>query len=176
MARAAKLDLRAFQQELATRLAAKTAAQVEQSRLGLACAGEQWLIRLADAGEVIAVPPMARVPLTKPWYLGIANIRGNLYGVIDFAGFLGRPLEPVTPGTNLARLVLFGPRVGELHAGLVVHRVLGLRNLAELARSDGPSGAPDWYGARWAEANGDIWQEIDLARLAQDPAFLQVGV
>jgi len=30
MARAAKLDLRAFQQALATRLAAKTAAQVEQ--------------------------------------------------------------------------------------------------------------------------------------------------
>ena len=176
MARAAKLDLRAFQQELATRLAAKTAAQVEQSRLGLACAGEQWLIRLADAGEVIAVPPMASVPLTRPWYLGVANIRGNLYGVIDFAGFLGRPPEPAAPGTSLSRLVLFGPRVGELHAGLIVHRVLGLRNLAELERNDAPSGAPDWYGARWTEANGDVWQEIDLARLAQDPTFLQVGL
>jgi len=33
MARAGKLNLRAFQQELATRLAAKTTAQVEQSRL-----------------------------------------------------------------------------------------------------------------------------------------------
>jgi twitching motility protein PilI len=176
MARAAKLDLRAFQQELATRLAAKTAAQVEQSRLGLACAGEQWLIRLADAGEVIAVPPMAPVPLTKPWYLGIANIRGNLYGVIDFAGFLGRPLEPAMPGTSLTRMVLFGPRVGELHAGLIVHRVLGLRNLAELERNEPPAGAPAWYGARWADANGDLWQEIDLARLAQDPAFLQVGL
>ena len=60
MARAAKLDLRAFQQELATRLATKTAAQVESSRLGLACGGERWLIRLADAGEVIAVPPIVR--------------------------------------------------------------------------------------------------------------------
>ena len=67
MARTAKLDLRAFQQELATRLAAKTAAQVEQSRLGIACAGTQWLIRLSDAGEVIAVPTMASVPLTKPF-------------------------------------------------------------------------------------------------------------
>jgi len=176
MARAAKLNLRAFQQELATRLAAKTAAQVEQSRLGLACAGEQWLIRLADAGEVIAIPQTATVPLTKPWYLGIANIRGNLYGVIDFAGFLGQPLEPVTPGTSQSRLVLFGPRVGELRAGLIVHRVLGLRNLADLARNDTPPGAPDWYGSRWAESNGDVWQEIDLARLAQDAAFLQVGL
>lgn len=176
MARAAKLDLRAFQQQLATRLAAKTAAQVEQSRLGLACADEKWLIRLADAGEVIAVPSVATVPRTKPWYLGIANIRGILYGVIDFAGFLGRPLEPVTPGTSQTRLVLFGPRVGELHAGLVVHRVLGLRNLADLAPKDKVPGGPDWYAARWADANGDVWQEIDLARLAQDPAFLQVGL
>ncbi|HTS21670.1 MAG TPA: chemotaxis protein CheW [Casimicrobiaceae bacterium] len=176
MARAAKLDLRAFQQELATRLAAKTAAQMEQSRLGLACAGEQWLIRLADAGEVIALPQTASVPLTKPWYLGVANIRGNLYGVIDFAGFLGHPLEPVSGGTSQTRLVLFGPRVGELRAGLVVHRVLGLRNLAELAQGDAPAGAPAWYGSRWREASGTVWQEIDFARLAQDPAFLQVGL
>jgi|SRR5215472_3866702 len=176
MARAAKLDLRAFQQELATRLAAKTAAQVEQSRLGLACAGEQWLIRLADAGEVIAVPQMATVPHTKPWYLGIANIRGNLYGVIDFAGFLGHPLEPTSTGSAQSRLVLFGPRVGELRAGLLVHRVLGLRNLAELSRGDPAGDAPDWYGARWIESSGGTWQEIDLARLAQDPAFLQVGL
>ncbi len=176
MARAAKLNLRAFQQELATRLAAKTTAQVEQSRLGLSCGGSQWLIRLADAGEVIAVPTVATVPLTKSWYLGIANIRGNLYSVIDFGVFLGHEVEVPTPGTMQARLVLFGPRVGELRAGLVVHKVLGLRNLAELARGDAASDAPAWYGARWIDRDGGTWQEIDLALLAQDPGFLQVGV
>lgn len=176
MARAAKLDLRAFQQELATRLAAKTSAQVEQSRLGLACAGAQWLIRLADAGEVIAIPSVASVPMTRPWYLGIANIRGNLYGCIDFAGFLGHEAEPAVSGASASRLVLFGPRVGELRAGLVVHRVLGLRNLADLRQADAPAGAPAWYGSCWTDAEGGIWQEIDLALLAQDPAFLQVGL
>jgi twitching motility protein PilI len=176
MARAAKLDLRAFQQQLASRLAAKTTAQVEQSRLGLACAGAQWLIRLADAGEVIAVPSVATVPLTKPWFLGVSNIRGNLYSVIDFGGFLGHAVEPPAPGTNQVRLVLFGPRVGELRAGLVVQRVLGLRNLAELAESEKPEGLPQWYGAQWIDKDGGVWQEIDLARLAQDPGFLQAGL
>jgi len=176
MARAGKLNLRAFQQELATRLAAKTTAQVEQSRLGLACAGSQWLIRLADAGEVIAVPTVATVPLTRSWYLGIANIRGNLYSIIDFGGFLGHEVEPPAPGASAARLVLFGPRVGELRAGLVVERVLGLRNLVELVRGDSTSHAPAWYGARWTDREGGMWQEIDLALLAQDPGFLQVGV
>jgi twitching motility protein PilI len=176
MARTAKLDLRAFQQELATRLAAKTAAQVEQSRLGVGCSGEQWLIRLADAGEVIAIPQLATVPRTKPWYLGVANIRGNLYGVIDFAGFLGRPVDVTGPGAGQSRLVLFGPRVGELRAGIIVQRVLGLRNLAELVQGDSHAGAPAWYGSRWADRDGQNWQEIDLARLAQDPGFLQVGL
>ena len=64
MSRAARLDLRSFQQELASRLASKTAAQVESSRLGVACGERRWLIRLADAGEVVAVPPIVSVPLT----------------------------------------------------------------------------------------------------------------
>jgi twitching motility protein PilI len=172
MARAGKLDLRSFQQELATRLTSKTAAQVESSRLGLSCGGEQWLIRLSDAGEVVAMPPIATVPMTKTWFLGVANIRGNLYTVIDFAGFMGRGATPI--GTT-GRLVLFGPRTGELRAGIVVARVLGLRNLAELAPASSPQDAPAWYAQRWMDAEGGAWQEIDLAKLARDGQFLQVG-
>src|SRR5438552_11671344 len=110
MARAGKIDLRVFQQELAARLAGKTAAQVESSRLGIACAGQQWLIRLADAGEVIPVPQLVSVPLTKPWFLGVANVRGNLYSIVDFAGFLGH-VPTSLPAGGPGRLVLFGPRV-----------------------------------------------------------------
>jgi twitching motility protein PilI len=174
MARTAKLDLRTFQQELASRLATKTAAQVESSRLGLSCAGAQWLVRLADAGEVIAVPAIAPVPLTKPWFLGIANIRGNLYSVIDFGGFLGDGAGPAAAAQS--RLLLFGPRTGDLRAGIVVQRVLGLRNLAELAPASPATGVPEWYAQRWMDAEGTTWQEIDLARLAQDPGFLRVGI
>ena len=174
MARAAKIDLRRFQQELATRLAAKTAAQVESSRLGLDCGGEQWLVRLADAGEVIAVPGVTPVPHTRRWYLGVAHVRGNLYGVRDGAGCLGR--TPEHDSGAQARLVLFGQRAGSLNAGIVVRRVLGLRNLAELAPAAPPSDAPAWYAQRWMDADGRGWQEVDLARLARDPLFLQVGV
>jgi twitching motility protein PilI len=176
MARAARVDLRSFQQELANRLASKTAAQVESSRLGLACGGQRWLVRLVDAAEVVAVPPIAAVPLTQPWFRGLANIRGNLYTVVDFAGFLGR--EAVVPhGTGgQSRLLLFGPRAGDLRAGILVQSVLGLRNVAELAPTSPVADAPAWYGQRWMDAEGLAWQEIDLARLAEDPAFLRVGL
>ena len=172
MARAAKLDLRSFQQELATRLASKTAAQVESSRLGLACGGDRWLVRLADAGEVVALPPVTPVPHTRRWHMGVANVRGNLYSVVDFARFLGRESEGV--GAQ-ARLLIFGPRAGDLRAGIVVGRVLGLRNLAELAPSGLAADAPAWFAQRWMDADGRSWQEIDLSRLARDDAFLQIG-
>ncbi len=172
MARAAKLDLRTFQQELASRLASKTTAQVQSSRLGLSSGGDRWLIRLGDAGEVVTVPEIVPVPLTRPWYLGIANIRGNLYSVIDFARFLGRDAQP----GGQTRLVLFGDRAAGMNAGIVVHRVLGLRNLTELAPAAPPQDAPAWYAQRWMDGEGDAWQEIDLGALARDPAFLQVGI
>ena len=173
MARAAKLDLRTFQQELSARLLMKTTAQVESSRLGLSCGGDRWLIRLTDAGEVVSLPEIVPVPLTRPWYLGVSNIRGNLFSVIDFGKFLARESPPAG---GQPRLVLFGPRAGELNAGIVVHRVLGLRNIAELAPASPPQDAPAWYAQRWMDGDGNAWQEIDLALLAVDPAFLQVGI
>ena len=176
MVRPARIDLQSFQQELANRLASKTAAQVESSRLGLSCGGERWLIRLSDAAEVVAVPQIAAVPLTQPWFLGLANIRGNLYSVVDFAAFHGR--DSVIPhGTGgQSRLILFGPRAGDLKAGIVVQSVLGLRNLAELTAVPPVSEVPAWYGQRWTDANGSTWQEIELSRLIVDPAFLRVGL
>jgi twitching motility protein PilI len=173
MSRPARIDLRLFQQELATRLASKTTAQVQSSRLGLNCAGERWLIRLADAAEVVAVPPLAAVPLTQPWFLGLANIRGNLYSVVD------RPSGArVVPhgGGGQSRLILFGSRAGDMNVGVVVQGVLGLRNIAELAPAPSVTDAPAWYGQRWTDPDGGTWQEFDLARLAADPVFLRVGL
>ena len=176
MARPARIDLQSFQQELANRLASKTAAQVESSRLGLACGGERFLIRLGDAAEVVAVPPIAAVPLTQPWFLGLANVRGNLFSVVDFAAFVGREAIAAHGTGGQSRLILFGPRAGDLKAGIVVQGVLGLRNLAELTATPPEANAPAWYGQRWVDADGGTWQEIELARLVVDPAFLRVGL
>jgi hypothetical protein len=57
-----------------------------------------------------------------------------------------------------------------------VQHVLGLRNIVELAPAAPPHDAPAWYAQRWMDGDGNAWQEIDLAKLASDPAFLQVGI
>jgi twitching motility protein PilI len=173
MARPNKINLRAFQQELSERLKHKTAGEVDSLRLALECGGASWLVRLGDTGEVVPCPVPVSVPLTKTWFLGVSNIRGSLFGMIDFGAFLtGEP----TPRGLGARLVLLGPRFSEMRAGLVVNRVLGLRNLAELAPAAPPADAPAWFAQRWMDGDGNDWQEIDLAALAREPAFLQAGV
>src|SRR5438128_5238398 len=140
MARPNKINLRAFQQELSERLKHKTAAQVDSLRLALECGGASWLVRLGDTGEVVPMPEPVSVPLTKKWFLGVANIRGSLYGMVDFGAFLTG--EPTPRGVG-SRLVLLGPRFPEMRAGLVVKRVLGLRNLADFSSDEG-------QGRAWA--------------------------
>ena len=123
--------------------------------------------------EILPMPQVTPVPGAQPWLLGVANIRGNLYSVIDFGRFLGRESPP---SAGQARLVLFGARAAEMNVGLVVTRVLGLRNVAELAPAAPPQDVPEWYAQRWMDGDGNAWQEIDLSILARDPAFLQVGL
>ena len=139
---------------------------------GIACGDDRWLIRLADAGEVIAVPPIVPVPITQPWFLGLANIRGKLYSVIDFPAFLAG--TPVTL-TSLARLILLAARGSDQRAGIVVTARARFAQSGAI-RADGRRGRRAGVArARWRDADGNAWQEIDLAQLARDPAFLQVG-
>ena len=156
MARAAKLDLRAFQQELATRLAAKTTQQVEQSRLGLVLrrqavadptGGCRRGHRGPDDGNRAADP--ALVSRASPIFAAICTASSTSPAS---SATRSRRSHPVR---LQARLVLFGPRVGELRAGLVVHRACWvLRNLAELTQGEAAADAPAWYGARWIDKTG----------------------
>ena len=169
---ARRTGLREFQLSVAERIRTASTRAALSSRLGFQVGADNWFVPLHQVNEVIPVPPTVPVPLTHSWFRGVANIRGNLYSVIDFAGYLGRG-NATAASHN--RLVLFGPRTGELNAALVVQRVLGLRNLAELAPAAPAAQAPAWYAQRWIDADGNAWQEIDLAKLAREPAFLQVG-
>jgi twitching motility protein PilI len=124
---AARISLRDYQRELAERL---RSAEVERatSKLGVRAGPENWLVDLAAAGEVIPVPAITPVPLARAWIRGVANIRGNLYCVVDFPAFLGG--APVSI-TDQSRLLLIGERL-RTGAALLIDRSLGLRKAAQL--------------------------------------------
>src|ERR1039457_2496771 len=97
----AKQSLRDYQLELSARLQRAETDGRAASKLGLDADGAAWLVDLTEAGEMIPVPPISVVPLARPWFRGVANIRGNLYSVVDFAAFLGGRATAVTDQARL---------------------------------------------------------------------------
>jgi twitching motility protein PilI len=167
---AARTSLRDYQRELAGRLQSAASGNAA-SKLGVQVGAESWLVDLADAGEVLPVPPITPVPLTRPWFRGVANIRGKLYSVVDFPAFLGG--AAVVAGEQ-SRLLLLGERF-RMGCALLVDRSLGLRGAEQLqARQASGTGAP-WLKAEYGDKEGKQWKELDLAKLVQDPAFLEVA-
>jgi twitching motility protein PilI len=168
---ATRTSLRDYQRELAGRLQSAAASGRASSKLGVQVGAEAWLVDLIDAGEVLPVPPVTPVPLTKPWFRGVANIRGKLYSVVDFPAFLGG--APVVAGEQ-ARLLLLGDRF-RMGCALLVDRSLGLRSAEQLeARPSAGAGAP-WLKAEYSDKDGKQWKELDLSQLVLDPAFLEVA-
>jgi len=167
---AAKLSLRDYQLELSGRLQrAQTDSRVA-SKLGLEVGGAVWLLDLTEAGEMIPVPPISAVPLARPWFRGVANIRGNLYSVTDFAAFLGGEATAIT---DQARLLLISDRF-RAGCALLVGRSLGLRKSGELEPRPGGAGSR-WTRAEYTDAEGKRWRELNVPALVRDPEFLDVS-
>jgi twitching motility protein PilI len=168
---AERLSLKDYQRELATRLREAGAGRMA-SKLGMQIGSETWLVDLGDAGEVIPVPTVTPVPLTRPWFKGVANVRGNLYSVIDFPAFLG--VGAVALGEH-SRLLLLGERF-RTSAALLIDRSLGLRNPEQLKPRAAAADAPAWQRAQFDDAEGKAWKELDVPQLVRHADFLSVSV
>ena len=94
------LNLRQYQEDILAKLEAisGSSSNSANSRLGIHVGGNHVLVDLADISEVLALPDMFAVPLTQPWFMGMANIRGNLYGVSDLGQLIGQ--VPVAKTSN----------------------------------------------------------------------------
>ena len=162
--------LRDFQQALAQRLRLAAESPQRQSRLAVQVGERGYLLNLDDISEVSPVERLTPVPLTRPWFLGVINIRGTLYAVSDFAAWLGLHF---TSDIGARRLILFGRRLGKHRAGLVVTRVVGLRLLDEMKPHEAVL-CRTWEHASWIDRDGVGWIEVNLEQLASDAEFLHV--
>ena len=166
-----KIRLHEFQSYLAARLAG-TSEQTSAGLLGLQAGSDYWLLDLADSGEIVPLSPLTDVPLTKPWFAGIANIRGNLYSVVDLSAFLGKEATPQNGGS---RLLLVGTRHGS-NAALLVTRMVGLRNVEALTAEAPDPQAPTSAQQAYSDSEGRRWRKLRVRDLLADDAFMDIGV
>ncbi|HNC53187.1 MAG TPA: chemotaxis protein CheW [Accumulibacter sp.] len=167
---AKKISLHEFQTYLAARLAG-TSNQSSAGLIGIQAGSDFWLLDLADSGEIVPLPVLTKVPLTKGWFAGIANIRGNLYSVVDLSAFLGRE---ATPQNTSSRLLLIGTRHGS-NAALLVTRMIGLRNIEALTPAAIASDAPPWANEAYTDKDGRHWNRLKVRELLNDRMFMDIA-
>lgn len=169
--------LRELQSRLASRLQAARTEGVQAAWLAVEAAGRNYLFPLSQSGEIFPYAATQAVPYTHDWFLGVANLRGGLYGVVDLASYVsGRaPAQRSDAGRAESRLVALNALL-EVNCALLIDRLAGLRSMdAFTSSSVAPEGSPDYFGSGYTDASGAYWQEINLQALSQQQQFLSIS-
>jgi twitching motility protein PilI len=163
---AKRFNLREFQQNLLDRMQVQAESGNQAATLGFVLGKQNWLVDMADISEVLAVPEMTFVPLTKKWFCGVANVRGNIYSISDLGAYMN--FGPTTRDLQ-SRILLVGQKYN-FNSGLLVSKVLGLRNAKDWQRSE--------QGGRvvYEDSSGQQWIKLEIRQLLQQPDFIHIGV
>jgi twitching motility protein PilI len=164
--------LRDFTAQLAARLEAAPGPLSEPARLAVRIGTAAFLLDMNKAGEIVTAPPVTPVPWTKPWYLGLANVRGRLIGVIDLMQLAGA--APIAPEDAL-QLVVLNEEL-KVNVGLLITRAFGLRNIKDLEALGalGDRNRP-WEARAFRDSDGSRLVEIDLQGLTTFEEFASIG-
>ena len=167
------VKLREFSTQLAQRLKEAPDLPTEPTRLAVRVGSENFLVEMGVAGEIVPIADIVPVPWTKPWYRGLANVRGRLIGVVDLLQLTGR--DPLPP-EQAQQILVFGEGLS-VNAGILITRAFGIRNLKDLtALPAAGESAANWEQVRYRGADGVAFTELDLRELARSPAFAAIGV
>jgi twitching motility protein PilI len=173
-----KEALRELQQRLAERLRLVRERAPTRNWLAVESGGHGFLLPLEQAGEIFSMVALQPVPHSQPWFLGVGNLRGQLHGVVDLAGFIGLPRRAPTVmdsgSKDAGRLVAFNASL-QLNVALMIDRLLGLRRPEDLVETQASGPRPHFIGAEYTDAKSRPWVELNLTALASDEAFLKVA-
>ncbi|HMS27634.1 MAG TPA: chemotaxis protein CheW [Burkholderiaceae bacterium] len=172
-------SLRDLQSRLAEKLeAAKSGAGgTAASWLAVDANGSKFLFPLSQSGEIYPLTPTHQVAHTKDWFIGVANLRGALFGIADFDGFLKNTKPVPRPVQKLSdvRFVTLSAAI-EMNCALQVDKLDGLRGMSSFKKSEPPTAtSPAYFGHVYTDLNDAKWQEINLQILAQQDEFLNIN-
>ena len=164
------LDVRCRQHAL--NLPSPIETKEEWLGVGFRMGEKLFVASLVEVAEILYYPSLSKVPGTKPWVCGIANVRGNLLPVLDLRGFLGTPshLE------RQSRVLVVNHE--NVYSGLVVDQVLGLKHFLQEShqkRIADLDGAYKPYMQGTFENKEGEWNVFSMHKLAESPQFLHVA-
>jgi twitching motility protein PilI len=170
--------LRDLQTRLAARLQQARAEGVAPGWLAVEVASRRYLLPLAQSGEIFPLSTVQTVPYTQQWFLGVANLRGGLFGIVDLASFIsGASTQRQLDGSvrEQARLIALNSAM-EINCAVLIDRLGGLRGIGDfVAREAMPADSPTFMSAQYQDKSGQLWIELDLQLLANSTEFLGIA-
>ena len=123
-------QLREYQTNILARLenAKKAGADSAAGYLGVVIGSKNILVNLQEISETLPVAEIHAVPIVKPWFLGVANVRGVLYSINDIAQLLEAKFTSIS---SSARLLLISDTI-TTNVAFVVEKMIGLRNINDM--------------------------------------------
>lgn len=155
-------------------LPAREAVQEQWRGVGYRIGQRRLVSGFEDVVEIVPVPPITPVPGAQPWLLGIGNLRGNLFPVIDLKYFLEGERTVLQEGQ---RVVVMRQTGGDV--ALTIDELFGQRGFTEDQRIE-PGSLADGRYANFVDAafRGDEheWGVFSLSLLARTPEFRQAAL
>ena len=165
-----KSTLRDYQTNILARLenAKRVGSEAPAGYLGVSIGSKNILINLQEISETLPIVDIQPVPLVKPWFLGVANVRGVLYAIND----LGQMLEnTLTQISSSARLVMVNEVVAS-NVAFVVDKMIGLRKLNEMQLLDEVIDESVCLKTQtYQDVENRIWYMLDCDKLVRSKEF-----
>lgn len=141
--------------------------------VGFELEGNQLFAAIDEVAEIVTCEEITKVPLAKPWVLGVTNVRGSVYTVVDLAGFFGFRVKAVRNAIHVISIAARG-----FHTCLRVSEVRGLKQLPvdAIVEDNNMHESLKPFIKQTLSLDDGIWGEFDIAKLAQHEEFAQVGI
>jgi twitching motility protein PilI len=163
-------QLREYQTSILARLenAKKAGAEAPAGYLGVVIGSKNVLVNLQEISETLPVLDIQRVPIVKPWFLGVANVRGVLYAINDLAQMLENKFTIIS---SSARLLLMSDAVTS-NVAFVVDKMIGLRRLDEMKlRKETADENVCLKAQTYQDEENRIWHMLDCDKLVRSKEF-----
>jgi twitching motility protein PilI len=146
--------------------------QAQWRGIGFKVGNTELVTSMQHIAEILKIVEYTRIPSSKIWFEGIANVRGQLVPVTDFYSFLYGKRLPVDRDT---RMIMF--RLANSVSGLVVTGVTGIRSFREDTLDQDATGIEDQlipFLSGCFHQGGDDYPVFDFSRLLNDERFMHV--
>jgi twitching motility protein PilI len=163
-------SLRDYQTSILARLedVKKVGAEAPAGYLGVVIGSKNVLVNLQEISETLPITDIHRVPIVKPWFIGVANVRGVLYAINDLAQMLENTFTSISSN---ARLLLISDAVSS-NVAFVVDKMIGLRNLNEMTlREESAEESTCLKTETYQDADNGVWYMLDCDKLVRSKEF-----